>query len=455
MSNVKVVRLIPVLLVAAVLPLFAGCGSTGAAGSAASVVPADVAAYVSVDTSFEGDQWRAVRELLRKFPGGEGALDEVLDGAASEAGLSAGDDLRGALGPELGIAVLDVPSGPDEDPPVVLLTRPDDEEAFQKLVAEDDAVVAEVSGWQAVAGDAATLERYRGALDGPSLQDSEAFAEAMDDLDEGALVHLYVDGGAFVRALASEQSLPPGFLGMLPGGETGSVGAAITAEDDGVRLDGRAVVAEQAETPAAEQYESELVEEVPGGVLAFVSFNGLGEALTGAGGAGLGLLGLDPAQVGSLFAGESAVYLRPGKPQPSITLVTEVEDEAEALQTVEGLVGLAQDAQGLVIAYDAFDGLLVVSTSQAEIDALRADGPRLDQDDAFEEAAESAGLPDETTGFGYVDLQAAVPLFLGLADPAGAEAAEVSEYLEPLGSVVFWGGGAGETQRFSVFLGID
>ncbi|MGH3042078.1 MAG: hypothetical protein ACRDNG_10130, partial [Gaiellaceae bacterium] len=267
--------------------------------------------------------------------------------------------------------------------------------------------------------------------------------------------HLYVDGGAFVQALASQPNLPPGFFGLLPGGEAGSLGAAITAEGDGVRLEGRAVGSEQVDVAASEPYEAELVEEVPGGVLAFVSFNGLGEALEGAGGAGLGMLGLDLEQIGSLFAGESAVYVRPGNPQPSITLVTEVEDEVAALQTVEGLVGLADGARGATIAYDAFDGLLAVSSSQEELDALRGDGPRLDQDDAFEQAVENAGLPDETAGFGYVDLQAAVPLFLGLAGPVGAEASEVDEYLEPLGSVVFWGARAGEVQRFSFFVGID
>ena len=51
MSNVKLVRVIPVLLLALLLPIVAGCGKTGQAGNAASVVPADVAAYISVDTS--------------------------------------------------------------------------------------------------------------------------------------------------------------------------------------------------------------------------------------------------------------------------------------------------------------------------------------------------------------------------------------------------------------------
>jgi hypothetical protein len=135
--------------------------------------------------------------------------------------------------------------------------------------------------------------------------------------------------------------------------------------------------------------------------------------------------------------------------------VSEVDDEEAALRAVQGLVGLAgPDAPP--IAYDAFDGLLAVSTSQAELDALRSDEPRLDQDDAFEQAADEAGLPEETTGFGYVDLEAVVPLFLGFLPRAdAAEGAEVKAYLEPLGSVVFWGGKSGSVQDFSLFVGID
>ena len=97
----------------------------------------------------------------------------------------------------------------------------------------------------------------------------------------------------------------------------------------------------------------------------------------------------------------------------------------------------------------------MVSTSQDEIAALRGDGPRLDQDDAFEHASDQAGLPDETTGFGYVDLQAVIPLFLGLAPATPLPADEVNEYLEPLGSVVFWGGKSGGVQDFSLFVGIE
>jgi Protein of unknown function (DUF3352) len=449
MSNVKLVRVIPLLLLAALLPIVAGCGKTGQAGNAASVVPADVAAYVSVDTSFQGGQWRAVRDLIGKFPDGEGALDELLDKAADSAGLANGDGLRDALGPEVGIAVLAPEQG--AEPVVVALTQPDDEDAFRSLTESGKAAVGEVNGWQAVAENEASLEAYRKALEQGTLEGTPEFDEAMDGLDDDALVHAYLNVEALLGALASEPGFPGATLPMLSG-DVGSIGAVVKAEDNGIRLEGHAVGSEQ--DVGTEPFRSELIEQVPAGVLAFLSFNGLGEGLAG-GAQGLqGLLPFDLNEVAALFAGETAVYVRPGTPEPSITLVTEVDDEAAALRTVEGLVGLA-GAEKHKLSYDAFDGLLVVSTSQDEIAALRGDGPRLDQDDAFEHAADQAGLPDETTGFGYVDLQAVIPLFLGLASATPVPADEVNEYLEPLGSVVFWGGRSGGVQDFSLFVGIE
>ncbi len=453
MSNVTFVRAVPAILVALLLPLAAGCGSSGSAGNAASAVPEDVAVYLSVDTSFEGGQWRAVRDLLARFPDGEGALDELLDEASDGAGLST-ERLKEALGPEVGIAVLDIPTGSGGSPEVVVLSRPDDEDAFRELLEGEEAVVAEVDGWQVAAPDQATLDRYRAALEGPTLESSAEFDETMDDLGDG-LVHAYVDGEAIMKAFASQPGFPAGALPLPGGGELGSIGAVLEAEGDGLRLEGRAVVPEGAEdTPSGEAYSSELLEEVPSGALAFVSFKGLGEGLEAGAGGMEAFLPFDLGEVAGLLAEETAIYVRPGQPEPAITLVTEVDDEAAALRTVAGLAGLA-GPEGAGIAYDAFDGLLAVSTSQAEIAALRGDGPRLDQDDAFERAAEQAGLPDETTGFGYVDLEAAVPFLLGLAPAGDGDAAEAKAYLEPLGSIVFWGGRTGAVQDFSLFVGIE
>jgi hypothetical protein len=185
--------------------------------------------------------------------------------------------------------------------------------------------------------------------------------------------------------------------------------------------------------------------------VAFLAFNDLGAALErylGALGPEAAMVPFDLTEVTGFLSGEIALYVRPG---PTITLVAEVEDEAAALATVEALLGLAGGQAPIV--YDAFDGLVAVSNSQAELDALRGDGPRLDQDDRFEEALDAAGMPDETSGFGYVDVQAALPLLAGLEGP-GAESMLPGEYLEPLGGLVFWGEGSGDVQRFTLFVGI-
>jgi hypothetical protein len=436
MSNVKSMRVILAVLIAALLAVSAGCGESGSPGGAASAVPEDVAAYVSVDTSFEGDQWRVASELLARFPDGEGALEELLDEA----------ELRDALGPEAVFTVLSGPMGADGEPPVVMLTQPDDPDAFDQLLEDSDAARAEVRGWQVVAYDEEVLDRYREALEGPSLEGSDAFAEAMDDLPGDALARVYANGEALIETLpelSAELGQAP--LGLVEGEAGGSIGAALRAEGDGVRVDGRLVPTGEEEVPAPEAYETELVDEVPAEAIAFFSFNDLGAALERYSGllGGGALLPFDLGEVGTLLAGETAVYLSPGG---GVTLITEVEDEAAALETVEALVGLA--GKDVPIAFDAFDGLLAVSSSEHELDALRADGPRLGQDDRFEEALDDAGMPDETIGFGYVDVEPAAPLFLERA--TGAD-----EQLEPLGDAVFWGVATEDVQRFALFVGID
>ncbi len=455
MNDMRTMRVIAGLLAAALVSVVAACGGNGAPGGAAAVVPEDVAVYVSVDTSFRGNQWRAVQGLVSSFPDGEGALEELLDEAAAGAGLSGGEDLRNALGPEVGIAVLELSEGSEEDLPMVFLTQPDDEDAFEQLLENSErAVREEVRGWQVVATDDATLDRYLEALDGPSLEDSQAFEETMDDLEEDALVQLYVDVGA----------LPGELSALLPAGRAPSLGAVLRAEDDGVRVEGRMVSAEGAEEsgPAFEPYEAELPEKVPGDVLAYISFKDLGSAISdnaGALGARLGMaeamLGLSLEEdIAPLLAGEGALYVRAGTRQPAITFVSEVDDEKAALRTLDKLAGLGSSA-GIPLSYAVVDGLLVVSTSETEIGAVRGDGDRLATDDAFEEALERAGAPDETTGFGYVDLQRALPLFLGIAGARAGEAPEAGEYLEPLESLVFWGSESGGAQRFSLFVGIE
>jgi hypothetical protein len=485
MSKVKYVRLIAVLLVAALVAVAAGCGGSAGAGGAADVVPADVAVVVSVDTNLDGAQWQTVEDLAARFPGGEGAVEKLFSSIGADDQLDLERDVKPALGPELVLVVPKLSTSGEQS--VVALTQPADPAAFERLVAKSDEPVAtaEVDGWQAVASDQATLDAFLDARDGPRLADSDAYAKATSGLETGALVHLYVNG----EALAAAEGAAPGPFGaLLPGGQAPAIGATLRAEDDGARVEGRIVSADgSAGALASEPYEATLPGRVPADVLAFVSFHDLASALSryadaasqaqpGAAGGMQGLLGgvlLD--ELGPLFSGESAVYVQTGKEMPQATLATEVDDEGQAVDTVDGLVeglgglmGLGQPRRhevagveartvrvspDLSLTYAAFDGLLVVSTSPQGIETLRGDHESLADSGRFQQALAEAGVPDATTGFGYVDLRSALRLLMvGPVSPTESE--EAQQRLAPLGSVVFWGTPADAAQSFSLFVGI-
>src|SRR5215210_2179783 len=200
--------------------LAAGCGGgagAGAGGEAAAVVPADVGLYVSVDTDFDGEQWDAASDLVRWFPGGPEALQDVLAEFEEEEGLDFEQDVKPALGPETAFALLDLG---DEDS-VVGLTQPEDEQKLEQL-------------------------REQGML-----ADSDGFAEAMDGLDTDALATLYVSGEGLQEAAESDPEFDAeGVDAILPGGRFPSIGAVARADDDGARLHGQAVFAGDVEESA-------------------------------------------------------------------------------------------------------------------------------------------------------------------------------------------------------------
>ncbi|MGH3023704.1 MAG: DUF3352 domain-containing protein [Gaiellaceae bacterium] len=487
-------RLIAALLAALTLPVVAACGGGEGPGGAAEAVPADVAFYVVADTDVESDQWEAVQELAASFPGGEDLTGRIVEELEAEGELDFEEDVEPALGPVVAFAVLGLEQDTEGSEPFVLLTQPEDAAAFARLVEREPepGVVREIDDWQVAAMSEDVLDRFEAALDGGRLADSDGFQDAMDGLDEDGLVTFYgnlarVEGAAEGAASAQLDT-------FFPGGEAPVLGGTVRAEDDGARLDGRLVYAEEVEgSPfSVDPYEAELPGVVPGDVLAYVSFNDLEQAISAYRDAlaegepelesqlGMveGLFGLSLEEdIAPLFAGEGAVYARHGALIPEVTLVTRIEDEAAALETLDGLVARLgiyfpfarperTEVDGVEVreialsapfklSYAAFDGLLVVTTSSEGIADLREDEDRLADADAFEEALDRAGAPDETSGFAYVDLEEALPLLFGLAEAGNEETEEARRYTDPLTSLVAWGEQDGDTQRFSLFVGIE
>jgi hypothetical protein len=497
MSRVSLVRILSALTVGVVLAL-AGCGGElgDAGGDAAGIVPADVALYVSGNTDFEGEEWQAAEELVRKFPDGERAIQMLLSELEADEGLSFEEDVKPALGPEVAVALLDPGA---EEPVLVGLTQPRELAKFEELLAAGDEPVVseEVDGWTVFSDTQASIDRFKEARGGESLADSEDFQQAMDGLEDG-IVSLYLNGASLGSVLESDPAFSPGDLDLfLPGSEPPSVGAVLHAEQEGAQLDANAVFAGDVEESglAGSSYEAELPGEVPGGVLLYLSFNDLESQLSALRD---NLSEVEPeferqlgqleamldvsleADVAPLFAGEGALYVRRGAPIPEITLLTRVEDEEEAVQTLDDLVaGIRQlaplplpepqttDVAGVQVRqlaleppfslyYGAFDGKLVVTTSREGIADLREDDERFADEDAFEEAKEQSGLPGETESWGYVNLADGLPLLLDFAELGGEEAPpEVRANIEPLESLVFYATAEGERVRFSLFLGIE
>jgi len=504
------------LILALLLPLFAaGCGGSsstegavGTAGTAgAELVRSDVLVYGAVDSDLESDQWQQVDALLQKFTFREKLIAEVRKSLSDE-GVDYETEVKPALGPELAFAVLDVPEGAtsgSSDVPFVAIHDPKDEARFEALLraGDDPEDVPEFrkldDGTYVIAETEAIIDQALVAEGGDSLADSERFDEAMASLPDDSLAKVYVNGDKLNQAtsnLGGDSGLPSGGLERLTArfGKTLWISAAATAEDNGVRLEG----ASRGEDVKIEleSYSSELVDEVPAGVVAYLSFNNLEQPLrelrNSLGDIVPEELNLDRqiAQFESalgvsidrdllpLFGGEAALYLQEASPIPAGTLVLTVDDEAEAMRTLDKLAAAATRIGGSAprdveidgveareldlgqfsLFYAGFDGKLVLTSGRDGIEDLRADGPKLADDDGFSQAQEAAGAPDETVGFVYLDLEEGVPLALDLANLGDEDVPDdVRQNLEPLRSLFGYATSedGGNRSEFALFLGIE
>jgi Protein of unknown function (DUF3352) len=479
-------RLALVLAVAALTLPIAGCGQASTPGAAgASIAPAGAQVFVSLDTSFDSSNWEAGRALLAKFPDGNKAVDWFLKQLEGQ-GVDFEQDVKPALGPEtdlVGLAL--VGSGT-----FVGLTQPQDRSKLDALLAKADPplVSREIDGWVAFSDSQANLDEFESMQKDGTLDGVDGYQKVSGQVASDAFVHVYVASSA-LAAVGQSQSYKP-LLGIF-GSNPPSLAVSLKPEDDGVHVEGAA-------SPASgdlfsEPFKAELPSQVPGGVFLYAGTNDLE--------AQLGLLrdaiaeaapGFDrdlaraEAELGvsldsdvfPLFSSESALYVRSGLPIPEVTIVTRVDDEQAAMATLDKLAkgvteyyaGARLDSfdtagvqakrlsvnQFLSVYYGTFDGKLVITTSAQGIADAKATTDRLADDEAFKDATSAAGMPDETTGFFYVDLSKTVPALVGLAGAGGMQAPDwVRANLEPLRSLVVYGTKDGDVAKFVGVLSIQ
>jgi hypothetical protein len=205
---------------ALVVCLLAGCGgddSSGPFDASLSYLPKESPFAVAIDTDLEGEQWRAVDSVLRRFPLGVDA-EEALDSALGEQGLNFSHDVKPVLGNPFVVSAGSVDSFlgsggdrfvaaiqvDDEDQLDALIERTGARESGEAgdatLYQEGDTVFA-VDGDVVVFGESrAALERAVERADGDDHLDQETFEDGLAGLPQSGIAQLYVDVGALLAS---------------------------------------------------------------------------------------------------------------------------------------------------------------------------------------------------------------------------------------------------------------
>lgn len=448
---------IPAAAVAAAATILtAGCASAGASGpgaldGAAALVPANVVSFVAASTDLTSSEWDG---LAKPF------LQDV-------------QEYQPALGGEVDIAEL-----PGKQ--VVFLTQPSDAQKLDALAAKKGEQTRKIGDWTAVAKTSVALDTVANAT--THLASSAAFTAAMAKLPDKALIRAYANGDTAADLLfaipgAMQSTSAPGGIPFRQG-KSRQVGgqnvamtaidwlsAAVTSESGGLRTQAfvktggliapgppRFIVRPM--TP----YRSSLVDEIPSGALfvadfqappAMFEWNGVPKPLQQL--LGTKLKTILATELDQIFGGETAVFVTPGAPIPTITIVTQPPTDtvsaAQALDTILKAVPDSSPLHGMKLAQATIGGQFVISTSQAGIDAFRGGGAKLSNDSTFNDAAKQAGMGVDSTGFVYANAKDALPLLelAGVKVPAG---------LPNLTTFFAYGGAAKDESTFSAFLGV-
>jgi hypothetical protein len=250
-------RLVAVPLVMLAL-LIAGCGgddSGSGLDSAFSYLPKDAPFAVAIDTDVEGDQYKALQALIKKFPFGEQLQDNLRQQLEqSSGGVSFNDDVKPVLGNPFVVGATDVASftGDSGASDFVAVIEARDKDALDELIDktkptktgeesgatlyENDGTVFAVEDDTVVfAGDRQQLTQALERADGDDHLDEETFNEGLDGLPESALARVYANVEALLKSdPGSADARRIKWVNALR-----TLGASVVAKDEGIDIDFR------------------------------------------------------------------------------------------------------------------------------------------------------------------------------------------------------------------------
>ncbi len=250
-------------LVATSLALFAilsaGCGGGGDSGSALdsalSYLPKDAPFAVAIDTDVDGDQYKALQALIRKFPFGEQVQESLRQQLEQSAGdVNFEDDVKPALGNPFVVGATDAASlsGESSAGNVVAALKVKDRDRFDEIIDKtkvrkigeesgatlyegDGSVLAVEDDMVVVASDRQQLTAALKRADGDDHLDEETFNEGLDGLPESALARVYVDLEAALKGNpGSADARRIKWIDALR-----TLGLTVVAKDEGIDVDFR------------------------------------------------------------------------------------------------------------------------------------------------------------------------------------------------------------------------
>lgn len=448
----------------------AGCGSGGGGGGggsapdAASIVPADALAFVTVDTDTGSDQLGSAQKVLDKFPIKQKALAS-LKAELQKNGVNL-DNLAASVGPVVDVAILK--SGTSAAP--VGFAKPSDDQAFTAQLKTLKHTT--VDGWTVFAQTQALLDQVTSRA--ANLADDATYKDAISSIPSAgdAIVRAYAPGSTLSIAASAAGGSLRGSLGNVTKSSNAAWVTAALTSADGTSANVELHVKETSGTgtPAGS---GSLADEIPSGVLVALSLTGGTDKALPAGteqqlGALTQQLGIDVSSLLGVLQGPVIAYVTQGTPIPEVTLAAAPPDAAGASNAISALMTKLVLKNGgsikkvavagvqlntvnvgpISLYWGTYDGKLVVTDNPSALSSLK-NGPssKLLDDSQFKDIAGAAGMPDQNQGFLYIDAKDALPMVEGIATIAGANIpADVEANLQPLKALLLYGSRDGAVQ---------
>jgi hypothetical protein len=236
----------------------AGCGGGGDSGSpldsALSYLPKDAPFAVAVDTNLDGDQYRALQALLKKFPFSGQVKDSLRQQLEQGTNVDFNGDVKPVLGNPFVIGATDAASftGSSGNTAFVAAIKAKDKDALGKLIdktnpnktgeasgaalyEENGSVFAVKDDTVVFAADKQQLTQALKRADGGDHLTEDAFNKGLEGLPGSALARVYIDVEALLKsdpATADARSIK--WVDALR-----TLGATVVAADHGIDVDFR------------------------------------------------------------------------------------------------------------------------------------------------------------------------------------------------------------------------